>query len=248
MKKLLIMIICGVGTVGSAAAIDCSNPPTCDELGYTMSASQCSGFRSLKCPFDASKVYCSERQPVSYKAGAILYSDGNFYADTPLNPSLKPVGIAITNEECIVMDLVGWHSRNVAEEGTDSSAKNYTVSNYMDASLGGYSETQALARYSDYGMVVELGELTFSNGESFSWFVPNAVTVEEIYNNRNAIQSAWQQLKGTSLSFSYRIASSTEVDADNIIAINMGKGGVAEVWTKDDDGIDAYTPAVAYCE
>lgn len=38
---------------------DCStNQPTCASLGFTMSASDCTGAKSIKCPFDLSKLFC----------------------------------------------------------------------------------------------------------------------------------------------------------------------------------------------
>ncbi len=43
----------------SPAECGCVTPPTCNELGFTMTSSDCSGF-SLKCPFDTNKVYCTK--------------------------------------------------------------------------------------------------------------------------------------------------------------------------------------------
>ena len=36
----------------------CVTPPTCAQLGYTKTASECSGHTFLKCPFDMSVGYC----------------------------------------------------------------------------------------------------------------------------------------------------------------------------------------------
>lgn len=36
----------------------CAAPPTCAQLGYNQSVSDCSGKKMLKCPFDTSKVFC----------------------------------------------------------------------------------------------------------------------------------------------------------------------------------------------
>lgn len=58
MKKLGL-IIGGVSLLGAggAYAITCTSSPSCSDLGYTSSASSCSG-DYLVCPFDTSKVYC----------------------------------------------------------------------------------------------------------------------------------------------------------------------------------------------
>ena len=45
---------------GAAAAEDytCATPPTCAELGYDQTASDCAGKKMVKCPFDQTKVFC----------------------------------------------------------------------------------------------------------------------------------------------------------------------------------------------
>lgn len=42
----------------AAQAQTCATAPSCSELGYTKSASQCSGKTILYCPFDKTKVFC----------------------------------------------------------------------------------------------------------------------------------------------------------------------------------------------
>ena len=42
----------------AAQAQTCATAPSCSELGYTKSASQCSGKTMLYCPFDKTKVFC----------------------------------------------------------------------------------------------------------------------------------------------------------------------------------------------
>lgn len=43
-----------------AATLNCATPPTCAELGYTKSKSDCSGMATLVCPFDSGKVFCAD--------------------------------------------------------------------------------------------------------------------------------------------------------------------------------------------
>ena len=40
------------------AALDCTKPPTCEELGYKQTASNCVEQFMLKCPFDETAVFC----------------------------------------------------------------------------------------------------------------------------------------------------------------------------------------------
>ena len=62
----------------SAAAQVCTVPPTCDALGYTKSASECSGMTMLKCPLDQSKVYCPSADEIS---SSKTYKVGDTYVD-----------------------------------------------------------------------------------------------------------------------------------------------------------------------
>ena len=45
---------------GGALAQQCVQAPSCAELGYTKSASECSGKTVLYCPFDKTKAYCAD--------------------------------------------------------------------------------------------------------------------------------------------------------------------------------------------
>lgn len=48
-------------TAASAAqAQTCTTAPSCTELGYTKTVSQCSGKHTLKCPFDSAAVSCED--------------------------------------------------------------------------------------------------------------------------------------------------------------------------------------------
>ncbi|MBE6452798.1 MAG: hypothetical protein E7012_04845 [Alphaproteobacteria bacterium] len=49
----------------SLAQDSCIVRPSCADMGYTKSASDCSGKTTLKCPFDLTKVSCEEKSPVS---------------------------------------------------------------------------------------------------------------------------------------------------------------------------------------
>ena len=57
MKKYLLLCTALV-VASSAYALDCATPPTCAQLGFTMSADECAGKFTLKCPFDNTNVFC----------------------------------------------------------------------------------------------------------------------------------------------------------------------------------------------
>ncbi|MBE6443577.1 MAG: hypothetical protein E7020_02790 [Alphaproteobacteria bacterium] len=58
MKKYLLL--CTALTISSSAyaAIDCSVRPSCADLGYTQTETDCAGKFILKCPFDETAVFC----------------------------------------------------------------------------------------------------------------------------------------------------------------------------------------------
>lgn len=58
MKKYLLLSLAMVVALPSYAALDCATPPTCDDLGYTQTETDCAGKFILKCPFDNTKVFC----------------------------------------------------------------------------------------------------------------------------------------------------------------------------------------------
>ena len=256
MKRYLLLAGVGFCCVSGAAlaAIDCATPPSCGELGYNRRASEYEGKRTLKCPFDQNWVYWPEKKDVDYYAGAILYSNGLFYDEQPLDPVIKPIGVNITDDSCWVIPLTygGFWGRMVADVGVDSKSKNHTTSDYMEAGVGGENETEALAAYSKDGIVVELnGEFTFDNGVSYPYSVANAAALKEVYNNKSAIEAALAKVGGDNiakyLERGVMAMSSTEVDADNIIAISM-RDGSAQRWRKDDDSAEAYGLVIARCD
>ena len=61
MKKLAILSPLVILMASTSLAQDsCITHPSCADLGYTKSASQCSGKTTLKCPFDLTKVSCED--------------------------------------------------------------------------------------------------------------------------------------------------------------------------------------------
>lgn len=61
--KITTLIGCDLGLPACSGlgddVYDCSSKmPTCDELGFTMSVSDCKGVKYIKCPIDFAKVFC----------------------------------------------------------------------------------------------------------------------------------------------------------------------------------------------
>ncbi len=84
-------------SVTNSYAIDCTPTPDCATLGYTKTASDCSGVATIKCPFDTSKVFCDEKTVKACdKIGNIAYSDGTCVVKlSKLDPLRKVIGVVV---------------------------------------------------------------------------------------------------------------------------------------------------------
>jgi len=58
MKKYLLLSLAMAVSLPAYAALDCATPPTCDELGYTQTETDCAGKFMLKCPFSDEDFFC----------------------------------------------------------------------------------------------------------------------------------------------------------------------------------------------
>lgn len=92
---------------GDSLAQSCAVAPTCESLGYTMAAADCSGKKTLKCPFDKNKLYCvTEAGLANVNLGDIFFSD-----HTTSTPSIfvnkTPIGIVVgkTADSVIIAHL-----------------------------------------------------------------------------------------------------------------------------------------------
>ena len=59
MKKLFLATVLVLLSNPVSAAVDCETIPSCEDLGYTYTASECSGFSSIRCFYDKSKYFCN---------------------------------------------------------------------------------------------------------------------------------------------------------------------------------------------
>ena len=69
-------------TPSHVQAQTCVTPPTCDKLGYSMSVSDCDGYKYIRCPLDIdndSAVYCSK--PCSCPDGSSPYNSCTVFSE-----------------------------------------------------------------------------------------------------------------------------------------------------------------------
>ena len=106
MKRYLLLtsvVLVSAAVGGAYAAVDCSTPPSCSELGYDMTASECGSAAKLKCPF-GDGYYCAPKKEESGEAddspveascgnGMIIYDNRKCYNGFPTDR--VPMGIVV---------------------------------------------------------------------------------------------------------------------------------------------------------
>lgn len=78
MNKYILTSLCTaflVGSSGMVQAASCVSSPSCESLGYIMSASECSGVAAIKCPWDTTKVFC-DKDPCADVVAVIIPANG----------------------------------------------------------------------------------------------------------------------------------------------------------------------------
>lgn len=82
----------------------CKVPPTCESMGFTMTAAACNGKTILKCPFDEAKVYCPsalEYNPV--------YGIGDLYPKSGVSVGTV---VALTNGNYVIASFPKYVDNN----------------------------------------------------------------------------------------------------------------------------------------
>lgn len=101
------IILLSSTTLGKAVSLQaqtCAVAPTCESLGYTMTATNCTGKKALKCPFDTNKLYCvTEAGLANVNLGDVMFSDHT--TSSPYTYIAKtPIGVVIgkTSDSLII--------------------------------------------------------------------------------------------------------------------------------------------------
>ena len=233
-KYLLLTGAALIGLGGSAyAAIDCAVPPTCDELGYTMTTSDCSGMATLKCPFDQTKVFCGEpvlpAAVVTCTVGAVLYNDLKCYDKAPEGKTALGV-VFDTSKRLAIIYGAGADNIVWSKSASDiSTLTNCTDSNYTSCGTDGKSNTQkivnALGVSSDYAAGL-CYTLTHGGLPKGSWFLPSASELETLYNNKTKVNAGLASLGSPSLPTDKHYWSSNEDSSYVALVLHLKYGDV----------------------
>ena len=103
MKKYLFLSLAMAVALPAYAALDCATPPTCDELGYTQTETDCTGKFTLKCPFDETAVFCGGSNCAAL--GYTQTSCGTYYhsEECPDDPTKLKCTEMTAQEKCAVL-------------------------------------------------------------------------------------------------------------------------------------------------
>ncbi len=95
--SLFISLLCYAASYSLMAQAVCTPAPNCASLGYILTAADCEGLITVKCPSDTSKVFCNvPKLP-------ILYGDGT--VATGIVTGKTPIGIVFDKENRLAVAL-----------------------------------------------------------------------------------------------------------------------------------------------
>ena len=184
---------------------NCATPPSCETLGYTKTAADCSGKTILKCPFDNNKVYCDDAAGTARpKAGDIYYSDGSFSSDVIAGKT--PIGVVgfVRGKNGLIValeeKLVQWQKK----EGTAVNCPKATDDNYK-LDFNGDVISACIARVCQDCEAVEYCNSFSTAGTSAGdWFLPSEGEIRFYAANFDKINAGLKKLSKTLLQESYQ--------------------------------------------
>ena len=224
-KKLIAgaMLSCGAAfSFSEVQAQTCVVPPSCEELGYTMTEADCKGLDVvLKCPTDMSKMAClgsSVSQDV--EIGAILYGDGTVASG--LLPDKQPIGVvfdvfnrfalALTTEKmywssssCDTPNLENCESKNDAKTTCGIDGRANTDAILASTCNGTTYAANAANDYQPNGCSADFCQ-------KGKWFLPSLRDLHTIYSFKSVVNNSLTLLSADTIGLEYW--SSTESDSD----------------------------------
>ena len=243
----VMLSILTVFSFSSTQAQTCVQPPSCEDLGYSQTLSDCLGVkRTLKCPFDKSKMYC-QINPTECIVGSALYGDGHCYEMENYPMNVEPIGVVFDTTKRLAVALRFVQSTgvagNVGMKWATGNCDEPSLSNCSASNIGtcgvdgkqnteicvdednkcGYKVTAAWAAY-DYSP----NSCAASFCRQGKWFLPSIKELTTLYSNKATIEETLSKLSDVAGLSSYIYWSSTEYDYMNVWQLNMGTGTVSK--------------------
>lgn len=240
MKKYLLLasvVLAGTVVGGAYAAIDCSTPPSCGEMGYSYSEDQCSGQKILRCPFDETQVFCSEpsgsslSEEIPCEIGSVLYDDKKCYTSAPSGKN--PIGVVFNTDKRLAISVTASKTSVTSVQwggyGTDISDLpncNGTSVGSCSAATDGEDNTNKI--------VAAIGSDSAAGWcKSTGGFLPSAreldilkisSTKEKVNAGLSTLPNANTILLGDS---GYYYLSSNEISSTNVLSIGSLSSGLS---------------------
>ena len=228
MKKYLLLATSLIVASSAYAEFDCTKIPTCADLGFTMSTTDCQGKQILRCPREPNNdnaVFCGGE--IECKIGSILYDDLKCYAIDNVPSDKTPIAVVFDTENRLAIGLnnapstMGWASTK-----NDTPLPNYTTEEEALAAKETGKENTAtiVALGGDYassnyapGYCYNLTE----GGQPIgSWFLPNLKESKIIYDNKSTINTTFDKINAKRLTEAF-YWTSTEYNASQARGIYM---------------------------
>lgn len=224
-------------SVGASRAQTCIQPPSCDTLGYTMTADQCGdAVKFLKCPLDQSKMFCLTQEEIDGNAvghvGDILYSDKTF--STELITGKTPIGVVFDEANHLAVSLdqtqLAWggYGKDIPTLGncsdgltcsTNGKQNTDAIINYGKANSVSYPAAEYCVAYKPSSVYKD--ETWYAAG---AWFLPSVKELNTLYANKAAVNAALTKVNATTLGNEY-YWSSTEGSGTDAWWLGMSGGG-----------------------
>ena len=197
MKKYLLLGTSLIVASSAYAEFDCTKIPTCAELGFTMSTTDCQGKQILRCPREPNNdnaVFCG-----GCKVGAVLCDDLQCYDADNIPSDKTPIAVVFDSANRLAIGLndaptiIAWAS--VLE---DTPLPNYdTEEKALAAKETGLYNTQTLIKYNEavyadpnyavgycYNYHNNIPNSSLSAGK---WFLPSVKELRTILDNEEVL-------------------------------------------------------------
>ena len=233
-------------SVNKVQAQTCVMPPSCEDLGYTMTEADCgNAVKFLKCPHDQSKMFCLSQEEVDGNTvahvGDIMYSDKTF--STELIKTKTPIGVVFddANRLAVALDQTSlvWSTErvdiptlgNCSEPfscSTNGKQNTAAIMTYVktNGKTGKYPAAEYCTSYKP--STVYQDEVWYAEGQ---WFLPSMKELQTLYKNKAVVNASLQKVNAVTLSSDY-YWSSTEYSANDAWLLDVLNGG-KNLYSKD---------------
>ena len=225
-----MLLIMTAFSVNKVQAQTCVMPPSCEDLGYTMTESDCgNAVKFLKCPHDQSKMFCLSQEEVDGNTvahvGDIMYSDKTF--STELIKTKTPIGVVFddANHLAVALDqtMLYWSTEytdipslgNCTQDpfscSTNGKQNTAAIMTYVktNGKTGKYPAAEYCASYKP--STVYQDEVWYAEGQ---WFLPSMKELQTLYNNKAVVNASLQKVNAVTLSSDYYWSSTENGNLD----------------------------------